>query len=97
MDSFQTFIEKRIQENSLYKGSCFEKIMKSEMKLNSKYLFELTTLEINKICRMQYFFWYCLNTTVCEYSNFNIGTVNAIQKKFVYCTKLASKLKVRFY
>ena len=32
---------------------------------------------------MQYFFWYYLNTKACIFSNFNIGTVNAIQKEFV--------------
>ena len=32
---------------------------------------------------MQYFLWYCLNATLCEFNNFNIGTVNAIQKKLV--------------
>ena len=57
--------------------------MKSELKLNSEHLPELATLEINSIWRMQYFFCYCLNTTVFEFSNFHIDTVIAIQKKFV--------------
>ena len=52
------------------------------MKLNSEHLFELATLEINAMWRIQYFFW-CCNTTVCEFNNLNIDTVNAIQKKFV--------------
>ena len=56
--------------------------MEKEMELNSEYLFELAALEINAIQRMQYFFWYCLNTTVCEFNNFSTGTVDAIQKKF---------------
>ena len=51
------------------------------MKLNSEHLLKLATLEINAIWRMQYFFCYCLNTTVCEFSNFNVDTVNGIQKK----------------
>ena len=50
------------------------------MKLNSKHLFELNTLETNAIWRMQYFSCYYLNATKCE---FNIGTVNAVQKKLV--------------
>ena len=33
-----------------------ERKMKSEMKLNSEYLFELATPEINAILRRQYFF-----------------------------------------
>ena len=57
--------------------------MKSELKLNSEHLPELATLEINSIWRMQYFFCYCLNTTVFEFSNFHIDTVIAIQKKFI--------------
>ena len=32
---------------------------------------------------MQYFLWYCLNATLYEFNNFNIGTVNAIQKKLL--------------
>ena len=53
------------------------------------------------------FFWYSLNATVCEFSNFKIGTVNAIRKKFVRLnnniltslgwTKWASDIKVPFY
>ena len=33
---------------------------------------------------MKYFFWYGLNTIVHKFNNSNIGTVNAVQKKFVY-------------
>ena len=33
---------------------------------------------------MKYYFWYCLNATADKFNNSNIGTVNAIQKKFVY-------------
>ena len=29
------------------------------------------------------FFWYCLNTAVCEFSNFSIGGITVIQKKFI--------------
>ena len=53
----------------------------------------LYTLEINAILRMQYFFEYCVNTTVCEFNNFNIGTVNAIQKKFVWLDKMYKQIK----
>ena len=57
--------------------------MKSRMKLNSEHLFEHATLEINAMWKIQYFFGYCLNTTLCEFNSFNIGTVNTIQKKLV--------------
>ena len=55
----------------------FERKIKSEMKLNSEHLLELATLGINAMWRMQY-----LNKLVCEFNNFNVGTVNATQKKF---------------
>ena len=48
------------------------------MKLNSEHLFENGTLEMNVISRMQYFFSYCLNKTVCEFSNFDMDAVNEI-------------------
>ena len=67
--------------------------MKSEMKLNSEHLFELAIPEINATWRMQYFFGYFLNTIVCEFSKFNIGTVNAIQKKFVLMHKMGEQIK----
>ena len=51
---------------------------------------------VNANWRMEYFFWYCLNTTVRKFKNSNIGTVNAIQKKCI-CTKWVSILKVHFY
>ena len=60
------------------------------------YLFEPATLEINAIWRMQYFIWYCLNTTVCEFNIFNIGTVKEFKRNLSSCTKWASKLKVHF-
>ena len=41
---------------SVFKKICFERKLKSEMKLNSEHLFELDTIEINAIWRMQYFF-----------------------------------------
>ena len=56
--------------------------MKSEMKLYSEHLFELAALEINAIWRMQFFLNY-LNTTVCKFNDFNIGTVNVIQKGMI--------------
>ena len=64
------------------------------MKLNSEHLFELVTLEINAKWKMQYFFGCCLNKTVWEFSNFNIGTVNAIQKKSVYLNEIDKKIKI---
>ena len=73
--------EKSIQENSV-KEPCVLKENESEVKLNSEYFLELATLEINAIRRMQYFFWCCLNTTVSEVNNFNIGRLNLIQNKF---------------
>ena len=54
--------------------------MKTELKLNSEHLFGLATLEINAVWIKQYFFLYCLNTTVFQLSNFNIVTVIAVQK-----------------
>ena len=54
---FRSLFEKRIQGNSVYKEPCIlKKKMKSDMKLNSEHFIELATLEINVICRMQYFF-----------------------------------------
>ena len=35
----------------------------------------------------------CLNTTECKFSNFNIGTVNAIQKKFVKLYEMDEQIK----
>ena len=43
-----------------------------------------SSLEVNAIWRTQYFYLYCLNTTVCKFNNFNIfGTANTIKKTFV--------------
>ena len=42
---------------------------------------------------MKYFFWYCLNTTVRILNNSNIGTINAIQKKFVCLYEMGEKIK----
>ena len=44
------------KENYVNEETCFERKMKSEMKLNSKNLLELATPEINAMWRMQYFF-----------------------------------------
>ena len=67
------------------------------MKWNSEHLFELTTLEINTIWRMQYIFWYCLNTTMSQFTNFNVRRVNAVKKRNFYsCTKWVSKVKFTF-
>ena len=71
----------------------FWKINESEMKWNSEHLFELATLEINAIWRIQYFSWYFLNTTECDFNNFNIGTVNETQKKFVYLQEIGKQIK----
>ena len=73
MESFQIFIWKAYSRKF-----CSERKLESEMKWNFEHLFELATLEINAIWRMQYFFWYCLNTTVCKFNNCNFSTVNAI-------------------
>ena len=43
------------------------------------------------------FFWYYLNTTVCKFNNFNIGTENAIQNKFVKLHKIGWNIKSLFY
>ena len=56
----------------------------SRNEVNSEHLFKFaSSLEINAIWRVQYFFLYCLNTAVCKFNNFNNSTLNAIQKKFV--------------
>ena len=39
----------------------------------------------------EFFSWYWLNTHI--FSNSNIGTVNAIQKKFVYLYKMGEQIK----
>ena len=44
---------------------------------------------------MNYFCWYCLNTTVRKFNN--IGTINAIQKKFVYLHEMGEKVKSPLY
>ena len=45
---------------------------------------------------MKYFFWYYLNTTVRKFNNSNIGTVSAIQKKFVHLHVMNKFTKVHF-
>ena len=37
------------------------------------------------------------NTTVCKFNNSNIGTVNAIQEKFVYQTEISLLIKTLFF
>ena len=37
------------------------------------------------------FIWCCVNTIVCKFDDFNIDTVNTIQKKLASCTKRARK------
>ena len=85
----------RLYLKSVSKKILFERKLKSEMKLsfcfsifsqnrifslqNSQYFFELATLEINAIWRIHYFLWCCLNTTVCEFNNFNFGNYLAAQ------------------
>ena len=39
------------------------------------------------------FFWYCLNTIVCKFNNFNTGIVNAIQKKFAKFHEMGKQIK----
>ena len=63
------------------------------MKLNSEYLLEVAIYELNAIWRLQYFFEYCLNPTVCKFSNFYIDTVNAVQKKFVKLHEMGEQIK----
>ena len=50
--------------------------------MNSEHLFELATPEINVIWRMQYFVILPKYNSMQIQLNFNIGTVNAVQKKF---------------
>ena len=45
---------------------------------------------------MQYFFWYYLNTTECKLNNFNIGTVHAMQKEFVWLHEMSKQIKKSF-
>ena len=42
---------------------------------------------------MEYFFEYCQNITVRKFNNSKIGTVNAIQKKFVYLPEMGEQIK----
>ena len=42
---------------------------------------------------MKYFFWYCLNRTARKFNNSSIGTVNVIQKKFVYLHEMGEQIK----
>ena len=44
--------------------------------------------------RMKYFFWYCLNKTASKFNNSNIGTVNAVQKKFVHPHEMGKQIKI---
>ena len=50
---------------------CFQRKMKSELKLSFKHLFELVT----------------------QFSNFNVGIVIAIQKKFVWLLEMGEQIK----
>ena len=45
---------------------------------------------------MQYFFWYCQNINMCEFDNFNNGTVTVIQKKFVWLHQMREQIKSLF-
>ena len=81
MESFEIFIRKLFIKTLLW----FERNVKR--KLNKFWTFVLTCYTWNTVntnSRMKYFFWYCINTTVRKFNNFNIGTVNVIQKKIVY-------------
>ena len=62
----------------------FWKKNEREIKLNPEHLFELPTAEINAMWRMQYF------SDTAE--NFNIGTVNASQKKFVKLREMGPQI-----
>ena len=70
----------------------FKRKMKSESKLNSKHLFELASLEINALWIMQNFL--ILPNYI---SNFNIGTVLAIQKIFVQPHEMSEQIKSSRY
>ena len=63
---------------------------KGKAKLN-KILNIYFNLKYAEIGEWNISFWYYLNTTECEFKNFNIGTGNAIQKKLV-CTSLAAQI-----
>ena len=67
--------------------------MKSKMNLNSEHLLELAALEINTIWRMQYFFRYCLNTTVCKYWHSKCISTEIC----LAALNVGGKLKVRFH
>ena len=54
---------------------------------------ELDTLEIYALWRMQYFFWYCLNATVCKFNDFSNGSLNSVQKEFVSLHKIGGKIE----
>ena len=75
--SFQIFIWK-----SFSRKFSFERKLKSKMEWNSEPLLELATLETNANGERN-IFADTAKIQVCEFNNFNIGTVNAIQKKFV--------------
>ena len=45
---------------------------------------------------MKHFFGYCQNTTVRKFSNADVGTVNAIQKKFVFLQEMGEQIKSFF-
>ena len=92
---------KSVKENSVYKEPCFERKIKSEFKLNTEHLLHqlvnltLTCYTWNTVTtnwRMNYFSWYCLNTTVRKFNISSIGSINAIQKKFVYLHKMGEKI-----
>ena len=80
MESFYIFIWKSVQEKYVYKEPCVLK-EKWKPKLTSEHLPCCTWNTVNTNWRVKYFLWYCLKK--CEHNNFNNGTVNAVQKKFV--------------
>ena len=73
--NFAKFPEKHVFQSHFFNKvaglSTFfkEHFQPTASELNSEHLFELVTTEINAMC---------LFTAVCKFSNFNIGTVNAI-------------------
>ena len=96
MESFQIFIWKVYSRKfRLYRALYFERKRKSKMKWSfQKCVWICYTW--NK-CSMKnaIFFWRCLNTTVCEFNNFNIGPEMQFKRNLSSCTKWASKF--RFY
>ena len=76
----------------------FESKMKSKMKLDSEhYLTCYTWNKVNTNWRQKYFFWYCLNTIVRKFNNYNTTTVNSIQKNLSYLHEIGEQVKLSLW